>query len=126
MYSFSYLEPVCCSISSSNCCFLTCIYVSLVFPILLLSSISFYHSLKKAFLSLLAILWNFASRWVYLSFAPWCITSVTFLAICKACSDNHFAFIHLFFLGMVLIKASRTMSQMSFHSFSGTLSDLIP
>ena len=28
MYSFSYLEPVCCSMSSSNCCFLTCIEVS--------------------------------------------------------------------------------------------------
>ena len=28
MYSFSYLAPVCCSMSSSNCCFLTCIQVS--------------------------------------------------------------------------------------------------
>ena len=28
MYSFSYLEPVCCSLSSSNCCFLTCILIS--------------------------------------------------------------------------------------------------
>ena len=28
VYSFSYLEPVCCSMSSSNCCFLTCIQVS--------------------------------------------------------------------------------------------------
>ena len=28
MYSFSWLEPVCCSMSSSNCCFLTCIQVS--------------------------------------------------------------------------------------------------
>ena len=28
MYSFSYLEPVCCSMSSSNCCFLTCIQTS--------------------------------------------------------------------------------------------------
>ena len=28
MYSFSYLEPVYCSMSSSNCCFLTCIQVS--------------------------------------------------------------------------------------------------
>ena len=28
MYSFSYLKPVCCSMSSSNCCFLTCIHVS--------------------------------------------------------------------------------------------------
>ena len=27
-YSFSYLEPVSCSMSSSNCCFLTCIQVS--------------------------------------------------------------------------------------------------
>src|SRR5574337_558823 len=28
MYSFSYLEPVCCSMSSTNCCFLTCIEIS--------------------------------------------------------------------------------------------------
>ena len=28
MYSFSYLKPVCCSMSSSNCCFLTCIQIS--------------------------------------------------------------------------------------------------
>ena len=27
MYSFSNLEPVCCSMSSSNCCFLTCIQI---------------------------------------------------------------------------------------------------
>ena len=28
MNSFSYLEPVCCSMSSSNCCFLICIHIS--------------------------------------------------------------------------------------------------
>ena len=28
MYSFPDLEPVCCSMSSSNCCFLTCMQVS--------------------------------------------------------------------------------------------------
>ena len=28
MYSFSYLEPVCCFMSSSNCCFLTCNQIS--------------------------------------------------------------------------------------------------
>ena len=28
MYCFPDLEPVCCSMSSSNCCFLTCILVS--------------------------------------------------------------------------------------------------
>ena len=27
VYSFSYLESVCCSMSSSNCCFLTCIQI---------------------------------------------------------------------------------------------------
>ena len=27
-YSFPHLEPVCCSMSGSNCCFLTCIQVS--------------------------------------------------------------------------------------------------
>ena len=28
MYSFSFLEPVYCFMSSSNCCFLTCIQIS--------------------------------------------------------------------------------------------------
>ena len=28
MYTFPYLEPVCCSTSISNCCFLTCIQIS--------------------------------------------------------------------------------------------------
>ena len=28
MFSFPYLEPVCCSMSCSNCCFLTCIQIS--------------------------------------------------------------------------------------------------
>ena len=42
----------------------------LVFPILLLSSIPLHWSLRKAFLSLLAILWNSAFKWVYLSFSP--------------------------------------------------------
>src|SRR5574341_1525728 len=28
MYSFSSLEPVCCSMSSSNSCFLTCVQIS--------------------------------------------------------------------------------------------------
>ena len=28
MYSFPHFEPVCCAMSNSNCCFLTCIQVS--------------------------------------------------------------------------------------------------
>ena len=43
---------------------------SLVFHILLFSSISLHWSLRKAFLSLLALLWNSAFKWVYLSFSP--------------------------------------------------------
>ena len=43
---------------------------SLVFPILLFSSISLHWSLRKAVLSLLVILWNSAFKWVYLSFSP--------------------------------------------------------
>ena len=72
---------------------------SLVFPTLLFSSISLHYSLKKAFLSLLAILWNCAFSWVYLSFSPLPFTSLLFSALCKASSDNHFAFFHFFFLG---------------------------
>ena len=43
---------------------------SLVFPVLLFSSISLHWSLRKAFLSFLAILWNSAFKWEYLSFSP--------------------------------------------------------
>ena len=111
-----------CSLGISN--FLEEIY--LVFAILLFSSISFHCSLRKAFLSLLAILWNSAFRWVCLSFSPLPFASLLFSAICKASSDNHFAFLHFFFLGMVLITVSCTMSRTSVHSLSGTLSDLIP
>ena len=99
---------------------------SLVFPILLLSSVSLHCSHKKAFLSFLAILWHSAFKWVYLSFFLLPLASLLFSAICKASSDNHFAFLHFFFLGMVLVTASCTMSQTSVQSSSGTLSDLSP
>ena len=56
---------------------------SLFFPILLFSSISLHWLLRKAFLSLLAILWKSACRWVYLSFPPLPFTSLLFSAICK-------------------------------------------
>ena len=95
---------------------------SLIFPILLFSSISLHWSLRKAFLSLLDILWNSTFKWVYLSFSPLPLTSVLFSAICEASSDNYFAFLHFFFLRMVFITASCTMSWTSVHSSSGTLS----
>ena len=71
---------------------------------ILLSSISLNWSLRKAFLSLLAVLWNSAFRWIYFSFSL-TFASLLFSAICKASSDNHLVFLHFFFLGMVLIIA---------------------
>ena len=69
-----------------------------------------FISLRKAFLSLLAILWNYALKWVYLSFSPLCLASLLFITICMSSSDNHFAIFHIFYLGMVLITASCAMS----------------
>ena len=76
-----------------------CSLGSLVFPILLFSSISLHWSLRKAFLSLLATLWNSAFKWVYLPFSPLPFMSFLFSVICKASSDNHFAFLPFFFWG---------------------------
>ena len=99
---------------------------SLVFPILLFFSNISLHGLLtlhvKAFLSLFAILWNFTFSWVYLFCSPLPFTSPPFLAICKPSSGNHFAFLHFFFFGMVLVTASYTVVQTSVHSSSGTLS----
>ena len=50
--------------------------IFLIFPLLLFSSISLHCSLKKAFLSLLAILWNSAFFWVYLFLSPLPFTSL--------------------------------------------------
>ena len=100
---------------------------SLVFPIPVFSSISLHGSLRKTFLSLLAILWNSAFSWVYFSVCPLPFTSLLFSAMCKVSLErNHFALLHFFFLGMVLMTASCTISRTSVHISSGTLSDLIP
>ena len=81
---------------------------------------------EGGFLSLLAILWNSAFKGVYLFFSPLPFSSLLFSAICKPSSDNHFAFLHLFFLGMVLITVYWTVSRASVYSSSVTLSDLVP
>ena len=69
---------------------------SLVFPLLLSSSIIKHCLLKKAALYLLVILWNSEFNWVYLSLFPLLFASFHSSALCKASSDNHFAF-SLFF-----------------------------
>jgi len=66
--SLSFIEPI----FAWNVPLVSLIFLkrSLVFPILLFSSISLHWSLRKAFLSLLAILLNSAFRCLYLSFLP--------------------------------------------------------
>ena len=60
--------------------------------------ISPYYSLDSAF------------KLEYLSLSPLLFASLLFTAICKASSDNHLAFLHLFSTGMVLIPVSCTVS----------------
>ena len=98
---------------------------SLVFPILLSSCISLHWSLRKAFSSLLAILWNSAFRWVYLPLSPLPFVSLLFSAICQASSDNHFPFCISFSWGWSW-SLPPVQCHESLHSSSGTLSDLIP
>ena len=100
---------------------------SLDFPILLFSSISLHWSLKNSFLSLIAILWTPAFKWVYLSFSPLPFASLLFSAICKASSDNHFNSLHFFFLGMVLIPPPLQCHELLYILIQALcLSDLIP
>ena len=92
-------------------CPLTCLIFlkrSLVFIILLFSSVSLHSSLKNAFLSVHAVLCNSAFSWVYLSLSPVPVTFLLSSAIGKASSDNCFAFLHFFFFEMVLVTVSCT------------------
>ena len=54
---------------------------------------------EEGFLISPTSLWNSAFKWENLSFSPLLFTSLLFTDICKASSDNHFAFLR--FLSMV-------------------------
>ena len=69
--------------------------------------ISSCYSLKLCIQMLISFLFSFA----------FCFSSFH----SKASPDSHFAFLHFFSMGMVLIPVSCTMSQTSIHSSSGTL-----
>jgi len=114
---------LCCTYLCMTCPLVSLIFLarSLVFPILLFYSISLHWSIKKALLFLLAIFLNSAFTWIYLSLSPVPFASHLSSAIDKASSDNHFAFFHCFFLGMVLVITFCTMLQTSVHNSSGTL-----
>ena len=93
-----------------------CLKRSRVFPILLFVSLH-DHWGRLSYLSLLFFGTLHSNGHIFLFF-PLFFASLLFTAICKASSDTHFAFLHLFFLGIVLITASCTMSQTSIHSSS--------
>ena len=89
---------------------------SLVFPILLFSSISLHWSLRKAFLSLLAILWNSASKWVNLSFLL-CFLLLFFSQLfARPPQTAILLFCISLFLGIVSIPVSCIMFWTSVHS----------
>ena len=64
--------------------------------------------IEEGLLIFLAILWNSAYSWVYLSLSPLLFVSLLSSTICKASSDNHSAFLHFFFFGMILVSVSCT------------------
>ena len=65
-----------------------------------------------------------AFKCIYIFFSPLLLAAL-FTAICKAYSVNHFAFWHFFFLGMLLLPVSCTMSQpLSIDHQAFCLSDL--
>ena len=94
---------------------------SLVFPLLLFSSTSLHWSLKKALC--LSLLFSGTLHSVQYSFLYFLLLFTSHLssAICKASSDNRFAFLHFFFFGMVLVSPTCTVLLTSVHSSSGTL-----
>ena len=98
---------------------------SLLFPILLLSNISFHSAFKKAFLSFLAILWNSAFSWVYISltsllfpfFFPQLFLRPPHTTNLPSCVLGFFSLFE-----KLLVTTSCTMLWNSIHSSSGTLS----
>ena len=78
MYSFPNLEPVCCSMSSSNCCFLTCIQVSqeagqVVWYSHLLQNFFFFDCVDHNKLYMLSCVQLFATPWTVATrlLCPW-------------------------------------------------------
>ena len=72
-----------CSLSISNFLEEICsLFHSIVFRY-------FFALITEEGLSLHAILWSSAFKWVYLSFSPLLFTSLLFTAICKASPDSH-------------------------------------
>ena len=90
---------------------LTFLKISLIFPILLFSSISLHCLFKKAFSSFFAIPGNSAFSWVYLSLSPLLVASLLSSPIHKSFSGNHFTFLNFFIFGVVSLSWYVTINE---------------
>ena len=97
---------------------------SLIFPILLFSSISLHWSLRKPFLSLLG-LWNSAFRWIY-PFFFLCLSLLFFSQLFVRPPQTTILPFCISFLENGLDHCLLFNVRTSIHTSSGTLSDLIP
>ena len=95
---------------------------SLVLPILLLSSICLHFCCMLIYLPFLALLWKAAFNILYFLSSPLFLAFLRSSAIFIASSDSHFVTFFLLAFGTYLSAVSFTISLMSFHSSSGSLS----
>ena len=103
---FSYIDPF----FAWNVPLVSLIFlkISLVFPILLFSSISLHWSLciEKGFLISPCYSLELCIQTAISFLFSFAFASLLSTAICKASSDSNFAFLHFFFLRMVLVPFS--------------------
>jgi len=110
-----------------KCSLLSLIFLkrSLVFPILFFPRFLCIDYWGKLFY--LSLLFGTLHSNVYIFPFSFAFSFSSFLGYCKASSDNHVVFLHLFFLGLFLITASCTISQpLSIILQALCLSHLIP
>ena len=95
---------------------------ALAFSMLLSSSISLHWSIKMVFSYLLAILWNSAFSWVYVSLSPLIFTSLLASAICKLLQTTILPSCILFSLWWIWSLPPIECYKTSVHSSSVSLS----
>ena len=104
---YNFLEEIS-SLSPSVCFYFFASFIEEGLPVSLLFSGTLYSVGLQSFLFLFSLAFHIFS----------------FLTVCKASSVNHFAFLHFFFFGMILVTAFCAMLWTSIHSSLGILSTI--